>query len=1250
MKLKRTVSVILAFLMIMGMIPLSVLAAGEDYEQIRFGETKSANILNAGKQAIFKFIPDEDGYYSFFSSGNDDTYGYIYDENMEQFAYDDDGGNGSNFKVSYEMTAGTVYLLAAKYYSNDRTGLFDVSIFKETLATEISIASSLKGYIGTSDYLNVSATLENSFYGKIEWSSSNEDIATVDQSGRVTYKAAGTATITAKSKTDLIATCEVTVSEPGTLYENTPRSVEINESNEEKAFYFTPSESGKYTFYCDNYSHNQYNEDDGYAGITIYGANYNFIASDRCCITYALTADVKYMILTNYARFVETQGGNYDLTAVKAAPPTSIQLLDESKIEMYPNTTNTVSIKFDPWYADYEKLTWTSGNESILSVNDSYPCIGESVDYTCRFITKAVGTTTLTATAENKVTAQYTITVKDYESISAGETKTVVVGFDNRQSYYKFTPEETGYYSFYSNDKVFAAGSILDENLNELASDNFWSSNPGFKVKYKMTAGTKYILRAGYNSSGITVRQFDVTVEKAKYITKLEVIDLPNKLDYAKGYIGSLDYSGLAVKATWSDGTTTIGEYRSYELCFEDEIADIDSSSTEETGIVKISCNEAETEFKVNLIDDLVLKMEVVKTHRYIENSNGYYSTDYNTGGHYFHYNTYDTIKVYFKDGTTGTLSPYTYLNGYYPSYKDDQDKNHWTVGSVNYYTVTYLGHSISVSVTIEPSPVESISVISGTSKRYIENAYGYNDSKYISETEGYDHFYKYRFEKSDIYDAVIQINYTNGKSKTARLGDKVDGYYFDIEEDQYTDHWKLGSDNYVTVSYMGKETKLPITVIANQVDHIEVISAPSRIYYYGDEAFGDYDSGDDYYYFNTTDPTGLTIKVYYKNGNSKQFTLKNSDEYGELDGYDYEVSRTWGTGNGRTPDFIGSYRVEFNYIGCSAYYDVTLKESPVESISVTKKPSKTVYNSAFAPIFDGMEIKVKYKNDRSETVTLTAENTSRSFTFVDQSIRYDYIYVNGDVIIIKQENYYGIGNEFSVSYLGAETEIENIFSYEYDRIEDVTVTKFNRYTLELSLTVKYKSGKTEALNIKGIQINGDERSFAMCYAVTPNGILYFDIDTDSNYRVDACDIDILGKTVHIPAKQNIYDIDGDGKADAQDLVLLRTALLNSADAEEYPELDINGDGVINILDLIRLKKYISGLIKVGDVNADGKIDAQDLVLLRIALMNSATADQNYALDNNGDGIVNILDLICLKKHIANGASLGGSGKTASST
>lgn len=1524
MKLKRTVSVILAFLMIVSMIPLSVLAAGEDYEQIKPGETKSANILNVGDKAIFKFIPDEDGYYSFFSSGDEDTYGYIYNENMEQLAYNDDGENGNNFEVTYKMTAGIVYLLAAKYYSNDRTGLFDVSIFKETLATEISIVGSPKGYIGTSDYLSISATPENSFYGEIKWSSSNEDIATVDQSGRVTYKAAGTATLTTKSEIGLKATCEITVSEPGTLYENTPCRVEINESNEKKAFYFTPSEDGRYTFYCDNYLYsdmyiggasimlcnsennysiasdsscltytlqkektyliytsfpyestasydliaikaispaavipldkstvemypntNAYNslsikfdpwyadcgnvtwtsgddsvvsikhnftsssgqqiyygcslepksigtttvtaaaesgksaqytvvvkdyenislgetkaavidseyerilfrfipDEDGYysfsseagsythgeildenlnelaasnwdsnfkvnckmtagttyilearyndgskvgsfnvtvskaelangisiknrlngyvgtseyldvsatpegsaygnvkwsssnetvaavnqngqvsykavgtatvtaesetdliatcevtvsepetltenipcrveinenneekafaftpsenGSYTFYCDNYSYngynsggafirlfnsvndiIASDSCCLTYTLEKGKTYTINTNFS-YISENSKSYDLVVVKAAPPTAIEPLEKSVIETYINTEGRLNIKLDKWYADCGNVTWTSDNESVVSITGNYTSTSaeQHKEYECNFKTNSVGTATVTAATRSGLTAKYTVVVKDYENISAGETKSAVISCGGARSYFRFTPKETGYYSFYSDNNAYAYGKISDENLNELASDNHWSEKSSFKVKYEMKAGTAYILETGYSDSSKT-GSFNITVEKAKAVTKLEITALPYRMDYVKGFVtNNIEYDGLTLKATWSDGRTATKEcYGSY-LEFDDEIVRFDFSSTDEDGTVKISCGSAATQLKFRLKENPVVGLEIA-----------------NVGEH-----------------------------------------------------------------------------------RYIENCDGYMASYYNYETGKSEYFYRYHFYSSDVSDAVIQINYINGTFKTARIGDYVDGFRIDVSDDQYNNHWKLGSDNYVTVSYMGKETKLPITVIANPVDHIEVISAPSRVYYYGDEAFGDYYPEDNSYHFYPTDLTGLTVKVYYTNNTSKIFTLKNGERYGELDGYSYSISFN-GDGDGWESAKIGDFSVTFNYMGHSADYNVTIVESPAESISVTKNPSKTVYNSAFAPIFDGMKITVKYKNGQSKTVTLTAENTSRRFTYVDENTRYDYIYIDGHPLIIKQKNYYDINSEFSVSYLGAKTALKNIFSHETDEVTDVTVTNFNRYTLELSLTVKYKSGKTEALKITGNQINGDYDNYwyIMCYAVTPNGILYFDIQADGNYKTDACDIIIFGKSVRVPAKQNIYDINCDGKADAQDLVLLRTSLLNSAYTEQNPELDINGDGVVNILDLIRLKKYISGLIKVGDINADGKIDAQDLVLLRIALMNSATADQNYALDNNGDGIVNILDLICLKKHIANGASTGGGGE-----
>ena len=53
----------------------------------------------------------------------------------------------------------------------------------------------------------------------------------------------------------------------------------------------------------------------------------------------------------------------------------------------------------------------------------------------------------------------------------------------------------------------------------------------------------------------------------------------------------------------------------------------------------------------------------------------------------------------------------------------------------------------------------------------------------------------------------------------------------------------------------------------------------------------------------------------------------------------------------------------------------------------------------------------------------------------------------------------------------------------------------------------------------------------------------------------------------------------------------------------------------------------------VGDGNSDGLINAEDLIILRKALLN----DEGYSdvLDTNGDGFVDIRDLVRMKKHLA---------------
>ena len=62
-------------------------------------------------------------------------------------------------------------------------------------------------------------------------------------------------------------------------------------------------------------------------------------------------------------------------------------------------------------------------------------------------------------------------------------------------------------------------------------------------------------------------------------------------------------------------------------------------------------------------------------------------------------------------------------------------------------------------------------------------------------------------------------------------------------------------------------------------------------------------------------------------------------------------------------------------------------------------------------------------------------------------------------------------------------------------------------------------------------------------------------------------------------------------------------------------------------------------IIQIGDGNSDGKIDAEDLIVLRKALLTDA--EYTEVLDCNGDGVLDIRDLVRMKKHIASGTPFG---------
>jgi len=100
------------------------------------------------------------------------------------------------------------------------------------------------------------------------------------------------------------------------------------------------------------------------------------------------------------------------------------------------------------------------------------------------------------------------------------------------------------------------------------------------------------------------------------------------------------------------------------------------------------------------------------------------------------------------------------------------------------------------------------------------------------------------------------------------------------------------------------------------------------------------------------------------------------------------------------------------------------------------------------------------------------------------------------------------------------------------------------------------------------------ENAFAACPNVTD--IYYDGTKAEWNAIKIAAGNDALGSaTIHF-AESLPGDVTGDGEVNVMDLIRLKKCIADGS-TEEMQNMDINGDGVVNVLDLIRLKKIIAG-------------------------------------------------------------------------
>lgn len=107
--------------------------AFEDAVVLEEGVKVQGEILNSSDKNRYVFTPQETGSYRISSFGVMDTFAELYDENFERLTSDDDSGERNNFRIKMELVKGKKYYIAVKGFG-DRTGVYEILVEKPEMS------------------------------------------------------------------------------------------------------------------------------------------------------------------------------------------------------------------------------------------------------------------------------------------------------------------------------------------------------------------------------------------------------------------------------------------------------------------------------------------------------------------------------------------------------------------------------------------------------------------------------------------------------------------------------------------------------------------------------------------------------------------------------------------------------------------------------------------------------------------------------------------------------------------------------------------------------------------------------------------------------------------------------------------------------------------------------------------------------------------------------------------------------------
>ncbi len=369
-------------------------------------------------------------------------------------------------------------------------------------------------------------------------------------------------------------------------------------------------------------------------------------------------------------------------------------------------------------------------------------------------------------------------------------------------------------------------------------------------------------------------------------------------------------------------------------------------------------------------------------------------------------------------------------------------------------------------------------------------------------------------------------------------------------------------------VTYLSCNYAINISTVA--MTSLQIVKTPDKTTYWQGE---------------TLDTTGLLVQKVMNNGTTEEISIGNAALT-----IDYDFSS------------IGTQTVTLSYNDFSATFDCTVKAVEVTGIDIISEPYKTSYIEGATLNTEGLKVQTKLSN--GEVATITANDSNLSFV-------YDFSTAGRKTVTVKYGNY---TDSFTCEVHTYEDYLKTVTNISVESVKgcagntitvDVVIDN-NTGILAAALNINYDSALTL------IDAEGGEALSSLTLTKPGSFTNPCTFAWDGINDVDATNGTILTLTFVISEEAVVGETYGITVSYTEGNVIdgafenIELATINGeVTVIDYVPGDLNGDGVVNMADVVNLRRYIVGgydltiNIDAADVNNDGYVNMADVVLIR---------------------------------------------------